>query len=145
AKLLGPKTNKQERMQAATMIASNVLITIAGAKLLHDSFGMGEFEFDPSKPGFGRFTTQFTDGEGKQIVWDYLPQDSVQRAFLQSIREIMEGDPKEAAEAWARAGIGSASPAMRPFLGGLGLGFDAGSGYRILEPDFQSATDRLRN
>ena len=144
AKLLSPKATKEERLFASTIIASNVFADVLLGKLVYDMIGVGEFEADPSKPGFGRITTKFKDSNGRNIIWDYMPQDSVQRAFAQSIRALGEGDPEEAATAWARAGIGSASPVGRVPLAGVGLSYQPGKGYGIFR-DAGTPADRIKS
>jgi hypothetical protein len=133
AKLLGPTTPPDERLFAASMIFSNVLMTMAVGKLIYDQIGVGEFTIDPSDPNYGKITTAATNDKGQNLVVDYLPQDSIQRAFAQSIRAIMDADPQQVAEVWARAGISGGSPVSRPAATGLGFSYDPGSGYNIFD------------
>ena len=144
AKLLSLKATKEERMFAAAIISSNVITTLVLGKIVHDFVGVGEFEADPSKPGFGKITLNRKDEQGRNIVWDYIPQDSIQRAFAGSLRALAEGSPEDAAKAWARAGIGASSPVARLPLAGAGFSYQPGKGYGYGR-DVGTPAERLKN
>lgn len=136
AKLLSPTTNKQERLYAASMIASNMVALTGIGYALFEAIGVGEFEWDPSKPGYGKFTTRWKNASGQNYIIDFIPQDSVSRALSQSLRVIAEGSPQELDNIWARAGIGALGPVARIGAGAFGFSFDPEGGYRIGEyPD----------
>lgn len=124
AKVFGPKANPTERIVGAMMIASTVGYTLATGKLLNDWIGVGDFEFDPSKPGFGQIT--LSNG----TVISTVPQGSVERAFSRSIRAIAETDPTAAAKAWSDMYLGSAGPVPRVGLAAADVGYQPGAGYK---------------
>lgn len=117
----------EQRIMAALGIVSTVGYTLAVGKLLNDRIGITDFIFDPSLPGFGTITT--ADGR----THDFVPQDSVERAFAKSIRAIAEMDENTAAnvaKAWGNVLIGSSSIVARAPAAGFGVGYQPGRGYR---------------
>lgn len=126
-RLLSPKASRTDRVLAASTIASQGIYTLAVGKLLHDYFGVGDFEYDPSKPRFGRITINIA---GKNRTIDVFPQDQLQSALLKSIRLLAEEEPLDAAEQWARIANNSASPPLQGFLKSMGIGFDPRRGYQ---------------
>lgn len=134
AKLLSPRASVEERIVAASMITSTYGIYTVLGKYVNDLIGVGgEYESDPSKPGYGVVTTRFTNKVGQNIKIDIVPQDSVKRAFAQSIRILSDPatDKAELRKAWERVAIGSGSIVPRSVLGfGFGIGYEKGKGYR---------------
>lgn len=120
-----------ERLLAATTITAWAGSLLVVGKLLNDYIGIEEFQWDPSKPGFGRITTGLTNSKGQHIVIDLFPQEQVMKAIAGSARALAEGDPMDAAKAWGNLGVMSMSPAARPVVGGAaGIGYEPGKGVR---------------
>lgn len=124
AKLITPKASPTERILAASTIASTVGFTLLMGKLVNDRIGVGEFEFDPSKPSFGQIVLK------NGTVIDVVPQDAVTRAYAKSVRAIMEADPEMLTKAWTNVFIGSGSPVTRFGMQAAGVGYEPGRGYR---------------
>lgn len=129
AKLITPSATSAERTLAAVTIASNMFYMLAFAETVNRLVGLTPFQMDPSKPGFGLITVANPDGGEPRII-DTVPQDSVARAFARSIRELKDGDPQEAANAWARVYYGSASIIGRIPTTAFGYGYEPGAGFR---------------
>lgn len=120
--------SRVDRVLAAATIASAVGSTLMVGKLLNDWLGQGEFEFDPSKPGFGNVTLP-----GGTVI-NLFPQEQVGKALARSLRALIEDgvteeDLQTIGKAWGNLGISSASPGVRPFLAALGVGYDPDTGY----------------
>ncbi len=126
-----PSANVDQRLAGAMTIISTVGTTLAVGKWLNDQIGVGEFVMDPSLPGFGLITTSTKDKDGRNIVIDVIPQDTVERALARSIREITEGDFDEVLKAWAKVFLGSASDVARLPLAALDIGYEPGAGWRF--------------
>lgn len=137
-KLIGPTSAREERVMAASMILSTAAYHTLVGGMVHALYGIGDFETDFTKSGFGKITTRFLDPEGNNYIVDFVPQDSIDRAVGQSIAVLTDElaeNPTEGLEQlatiWARAGISSASPVARLPLAGAGFSFDRSSGYNI--------------
>ena len=92
--------------------------------------GLEEFEFDPSKPGFGNITLP-----GGTVV-NLFPQEQFVKAIARSIGVLAregfgEAEAKDIAKEWAKFLVSSASPAVRPILASTGVGYDPGRGWRF--------------
>jgi hypothetical protein len=142
AKLLTPQASAAERVLAATTIVSSVAYTLAFAKFVNEIVGLTPFEMDPSKPGFGLITVPDPIGDGVRVI-DTEPQDSVNRAFMRSIRALKEGDPQLAAQAWARVWYGSASIVGRVPTTAFGYGYEPGVGFREGDMTTQGQIENL--
>ena len=111
---------------AATTIVSTVVGVLVIGKWLNDLIGVEEFEFDPSQPGFGLITLP-----GGTVI-NSLSQVSVQKALAQSLRALVELDPEQAAQAWARYFVGRASVVGQIGAAGIGgAGYEPGKGFRF--------------
>ncbi|HEX9704468.1 MAG TPA: ParB N-terminal domain-containing protein [Gemmatimonadales bacterium] len=124
AKLL-TANNATDRALAAITITSAVSTTLILGQYLNNLFGVGDYEWDPRKGGFGTITTS-----GGRVI-DLIPQDPVVRAFARSIDEIRLGDPVAAGQAWAKVFLGSASIVGRIPPALAGVGFEPGAGFRF--------------
>lgn len=113
-----------ERWLAAATILSTAGSLLAVGKLINDYFGIDEFVFDPSAPGFGDVTLE--DG----TVINLFPQEQVVKAIARSTRALAEGDTESAREAWANLTISSLSPTLQIGARSLGVGYEPGKGYR---------------
>lgn len=121
--------SRVDRVLAASTILSTVGTTLAIGKILNDYVGMDDFEFDPSKKGFGNITL----GDG--TVVNLFSQTQIPRTLAQSIRVLVddgwnEGDLAEQAKIWGNLGMGRSSPALRIAEAAVGVGFEPGRGYR---------------
>lgn len=119
-----------DRVLAAATITSTAGALLGVGKLLNDYVGLEEFEFDPSKPGFGNITLP-----GGTVV-NLFPQEQFVKAVARSIGVLAregfgEAEAKDIAKEWAKFLVSSASPAVRPFLAGMGVGYDPGRGWRF--------------
>jgi hypothetical protein len=128
ARLLSPTASRETRVLAAATIASAGAATYAVGKWINDWIGVEPFEFDPSKPGFGNIT--LADG----TVVNLFPQEQLPKAMARSIGILAregfgEEQAKDIAKEWGKLLISSQSPAMRPILGSIGVGYDPGRGY----------------
>jgi len=119
--------NGAERIMAATTIAAFGTSLLIIGKLVNDYVGVEDFEFDPSKPGFGKITVP-RPGGGKNLVLNVFPQEQVLTAFAKAIRVLAENPDKEggfdAAKEIGKLLLGSSSPALRIGEGAAGFGFD---------------------
>lgn len=114
-----------ERLLTATTILTRALSLVAIGKYLHDWIGVGDFEFDLSKPGAHLITL------ANGTVINLFPQTSYERAIARSVRAIAEADPQALKEAWLRYAMGRASIIGRIPGSVLGYGFEPGSGFRF--------------
>lgn len=130
ARVFSPKATAAERILGSTAIVSLAGSTLAVGKLLNDAIGVGDFEFDPSKKGFGQITSQLTDSKGSHIVLSLFPQQQVQSAIAKSIRTLAEGDPEAAGKEWLKLFMGSSSPALQAVSKAGGYGYQPGDGYK---------------
>lgn len=116
-------------MYATGSILSYGISTLVMAKVLHDTLGMEgtEFEWDPSKPGFGRVTL------ANGLVISVFPQQQVATALARAIRHASQGEwgsiapgPGEGGviDTALKLGIGSASPVVSSGLKAGRFGFD---------------------
>lgn len=119
--------SKLDRMLAASTIASVGLTTLVVGKALNDWMGVDEFEFDPTKPGFGYVTLK--DG----TVINLFPQEQFATSLLKSLRLLAEGDITDTDwdrlwKTWANFGMGRSSPTASTALAAGGMGFDPKEG-----------------
>jgi len=119
-----------DRVLAAATITSTAGALLGVGKLLNDYVGLEEFEFDPSKPGFGNITLP-----GGTVV-NLFPQEQFVKAIARSIGVLAregfgEAEAKDIAKEWAKFLVSSASPAVRPILASTGVGYDPGRGWRF--------------
>lgn len=119
-----------DRVLAAATITSTAGALLGVGKLLNDYVGLEEFEFDPSKPGFGNITLP-----GGTVV-NLFPQEQFVKAVARSIGVLAregfgEAEAKDIAKEWAKFLVSSASPAVRPILASTGVGYDPGRGWRF--------------
>lgn len=129
-KVFAPGATAAERILGATSIVSLAGSQLAVGKLLNDRIGVKDFEFDPSKPGFGQITTNIKNSEGQNIVISLFPQEQVQTTIARSVRELAESDPTKAEQEWAKLFMSSSSPPAQFVEKAAGYGFDPKSGYR---------------
>ena len=121
----------QEKLVAAGVLFSTGVYTLAMGKYLNDHFGLGDFEMDPSKPGFGYVTVPNPRG-GRAVSVDVFPQEQVLKYFGQAARALAEGDPEDARTALAKLGLSSASWPVQKAAQAAGFGFDpVAGGYRL--------------
>lgn len=104
--------------------------SLAAAKAINDRYGLTEFIYDPGKPGFGNITLP------GGIVINPFSQEQITKAFVKSLEVLKDGklsqeEVANLAKEWGKLGISSASPAIRPFLAQIGVGYDPGSGYKF--------------
>lgn len=117
-----------DRILAASTIISTVGTGLAVGKLLNDWVGMDAFEFDPTKPDFGKIT--LADG----TVMNPFSQEQIAKAFARSLRTLVEDgvsedDLKPIAKEWGKLMVSSASPAAQYMLSAIGgVGIDE-TGY----------------
>lgn len=118
--------SRTDRVLAASTILAYAGSLLAVGKVTNDYFGLEPFEFDPSKPGFGRITIP-NPGGGRPLSVDMFPQMQVAKYVSQALRAVAE-DPQggwdEAGRAVAKLGMGSASSFVQLNLHAMGAGFD---------------------
>lgn len=118
--------SRTDRVLAASTILAYAGSLLAIGKVTNDYFGLEPFEFDPSKPGFGRITLP-NPGGGRPLSVDVFPQMQVAKYVAQALRAVAE-DPQggwdEAGRAVAKLGMGSASSFVQLNLHAMGAGFD---------------------
>ena len=107
---------------------SSMAGALAAAKAINDRYGMDEFVWDPRKQGFGNITLP-----GGHVL-NPFSQEQLVKAFARSLEVLGDGnlteeDAAKIAKEWGKLGISSASPAIRPFLAQVGVGYDPGKGY----------------
>jgi hypothetical protein len=139
AKVFLPGSSKAERLLGATAILSAAGSTLAIGKLLNDHIGLGTFEFDASKPGFGQITIPNPAGGPAQVI-GMFPQEQVTLAIAQSVRELAEGDPKMAYTAWLKLFLGSSSPFLQMAEKAMGWGYEPGRGWALGDYGAESKT-----
>lgn len=128
-----PGATAPERILGSIAILNLTGSTLAVGKLLSDQLGAPgfEFEMDPSKPGFGSITTGVKNSKGENVILNLFPQQQVVTTILKATREIAEGDPRAAAETWAKLFISSSGPAPQIIERAAGFGYQPGSGYKF--------------
>lgn len=153
-----PGATASERILGSIAIANIAGSTLAIGKLLNDRIGVTDFEFDPSKPGFGQIVSKVVTQSGQHVVYSLFPQEQVVATIAKSVRELAANDPKTAALEWAKLLMGSSSPALQGVEKAAGYGYEPGNGYKFgdlkggllniapLPPIFQSyITGQLSN
>ena len=125
AKIISPKATATERMVAASMVSSWALFTLGVGKLVHDQVGVGEFIFDPTKPGFGLINLR----NGRTI--NLFPQATLVKAIGKSFTAVKEGDPDLAKRAWISMAVGRSSIVGAAIGGLFDTGFQSGVGFRV--------------
>lgn len=119
------KGNPQQQILAASTILSTVAMPLLVGKAISDWFGVGEFQWDPSQPGFGQIT--FDNGR----VVDVIPQDSVLSAIAKSADALVGKDPAQIAKVWTQFAVGSATHPVRAAFALGGVGYEPGGGFRM--------------
>jgi len=125
ADIIRPGASITQRAMAATTILSTAAVGLGVGKFLNDQYGIGDFQMDPSKPGFGRIT--FPGGR----VVDIFPQDQLVTAIARSARELAGMDQEgltTAMDTWTKFALGRISPPLQMAAKGGGYGFDAKDG-----------------
>lgn len=131
-KILSPAATPVERKLAAMTILSLVGANLAVGKAVHDAIGIGDYEFDPSKKGWGNITTKLIDpATGLHLVVPVFPSEQIATTVLRSVRELHDGDTTEAAKEWAKLFMGSSSPVLQAVEKAAGYGYQPGRGYRF--------------
>ena len=133
AKIISPKATATERMVAASMVSSWALFTLGVGKLVHDQVGVGEFIFDPTKPGFGLINLR----NGRTI--NLFPQATLVKAIGKSFTAVKEGDPDLAKRAWISMAVGRASVVGAAIGGIFDTGYQPGVGFRVGDLPLKSA------
>lgn len=111
-----------ERMLGATAVVGAVTSVLAVGKLVNDYIGIGEFEFDPSQPGFGNITLP------NGYVINLFPQEQVIKSFLQAGRYLAEGEQGDAKRVSINLGLGRVSPLLGVGAKAAGFGYDSEQG-----------------
>ncbi len=130
SKVFRPGVTKAERLMGASMIASYGMTTLAVGKLIHDRVGVGDFVFDPSKPGFGLLNL----ASGRTV--NLFPQATLEKAILRSFRELAkmeDADVGSLAQVWARLGLGRSSIVGQAAASVFDTGWDPRFGFRFGE------------
>ena len=125
ADVIRPGVSMTDRILASTTIVSTAAIGLGVGKFLNDRYGIGDFEMDPSKPGFGRIT--FPGGR----VVDIFPQDQLVTAIARSARELAALDKaglQDAQDTWTKFVLGRISPPLQMAAKAGGYGFDPRNG-----------------
>lgn len=135
-KLANPKSSVEERLHAASMIASQYLVYNTLMQYINDKIGIGEIELDPSKGGYGIITTNWKDKDGNNVQLPVINNDSVQRAFARSIRVLADAKENDKSqkilEQWEKTALGVAGPVIKDVAaGGFGMGYVPGVGYKF--------------
>ena len=125
ARTFSPTATAAERIVGATTILSYATAVLVIGKTVNDMIGVGDYEMDPSKPGFGNITLP------NGTVFNPFPQSQFVKLIAGSARAISEADPKQAAEEWGKFIISMSSPAAVIVEKNLGFGFDPSTGYRF--------------
>lgn len=125
AKGMGPGATATERMVSASIVSSWAMFTLGVGKLVNDHVGVGEFIFDPTKPGFGLINLR----NGRTI--NLFPQATLVKAIGKSFTAIQEGDPDLAKRAWISMGVGRASIVGSAIGALFDTGFQPGVGFRV--------------
>lgn len=128
-KMFMPGVARETRILAAATAFSYAASVMAIGKFLNDAIGTEEFEFNPTKRGFG----QIRLSNGRVIT--PFPQTQLARLLLRSGRVIAEEgkgdqDAEVVAKAWLNFGLGRMSPALSMAAASAGVGFDSESGWR---------------
>ena len=131
ARTIDPRATPEQRVLGALGIMSTAIGTLAIGKLLNDLIGVGDFEFDPSKPGYGQITTGLKDKDGRNQVVSMFPQQQVVSANAKAMRALAEADPALAAREWGKLGMGSSSQVLQTLEKAAGVGYEPGRGYRF--------------
>lgn len=114
----------EDRLNALNLLIGTSM-TIAAANELNKEFGVGDFVWNPLERGFGRITTQLKDDEGRNQIFDFMPQAALLRTIMQTVNAGLEKDPEQALQAWERFGVGRAGPVASGALRiGGGVGYD---------------------
>lgn len=125
-KFFRPDATAEERILAATLIGSRMVATLVVGAAIAAVIGVGEYQMNPLKPGFGQITTRLKDSHGRNVVLSIFPQESLVKAFVQSIDVLAEqGDVKKASETLMRAFVGRASLVGQTLATAVGTGYDA--------------------
>lgn len=128
AKVFMPGTSGAERLMGSLTIIGAAGSLLAVGKALNDFVGTEDFEFDPSKPGFG--TVVLPSGMKVRL----FPQIAVVTGISKAVRH-MESLNKEGLNAATRdlvaLGVGRSSPAVQMFAKSVGIGYDPGEGLKI--------------
>ena len=132
SKLIRPTASVDERILASTLIFNRVAsVMIVGAGL-NEIIGVGEFQMNPLKPGFGQITTKWKDKNGKNIVVSTIPQVSIAKALVQSMNELaLHQDPEAAGAALARGLVGRSSIVGQIGAATLGIGYDSQGKFHL--------------
>ena len=126
SKLLSPTAPKEQRILAAATIASWGASTLVIGKLLHDYAGVGDFEWDPSKPGYGNITLK------NGYVINLYPQEQITKTLARSARiltDLNDSDWTALAKEWGKLGMGRSSPPLQVAEKSAGFGYQPERGY----------------
>lgn len=135
-KLVSPTATIEDRVHAASMIASQYIVYNTLMQYLNDKIGIGELELNPAKAGYGVITTFWKDKDGNNVQLPVINNDSVQRAFARSIKVLADAKENDKTqkilEQWEKTGLGVASPVIKDVAAlGAGIGYVPGAGYKF--------------
>jgi len=121
---------RTDRILAAATLTSAATVSLAVGKYLNDYIGLEEFEFDPSKFGFGNITLP-----GGTVI-NVFPQEQILKTVTRSFRilaeeGVTEDDWKPILEEWGKLGLSRSSPAARLGAAAFGTGYKPGDGYKF--------------
>lgn len=134
-KLVRPDATLAERQVAATMILSNVAFVGLVGTALNEAIGVGDYELNPFKPGFGTITTKWKDEKGRNMQFNLMSQASTEKALVSTIKDALavargESEGGGARDAWTKYGISRAAPLINSGLRmGLGVGYGPGGRF----------------
>lgn len=110
--LVNPFATYPERVAAAGMVLSNILFVTTVGKLINDKIGMTDWVSNPLQPGFGTITLPTTDSAGRHHVISLLSQGTLERALINSIATLQQGDPEDLKQIWEKFAFGRANPIL---------------------------------
>ncbi len=115
----------EQQVAAAGAILSTVAMPLLAGKLISDWFGVGEFQWDPTQPGWGQITLD----SGRVI--DIIPQDSVISAVRKSVDALAGKDPEKLAAVWTQFVVSQGTHPVHAAAALAGVGYEPGSGFRM--------------
>ena len=154
-KIISPSSTPAERIIAATHLVSAYVAWNYLGKMVNDQVGLGDWEFDPTKPGWGFITLPWQNSKGENIIVSLVPQDafgrSVGRTFQMAFDAIRNeeipgtDDLAYLRDTWSKYFLGRGSIVGQWAAAGVNYGFDPVDGEWKLGDYDANVKQRLMN
>ena len=111
-------------VNTANLVLGTALL-FGGMSVVNDQFGVTSLVTDPGDSMFGKIISKYKDANGKNRIFDFLPQAGLFRTIIKT-----SNDPANAAKIWGQWGSSRLNVIPGDMLKSAGVGFDSNGQFR---------------